>query len=75
MMLSNEKSGLLKNFLGTLPEQAASKLAEAVEVDRLMDGRTLPHEAILTGLRPSLHKTQPHADAAPAVQSAFRRFA
>lgn len=55
MKLSNEKSGLLKSFLGTLPEQAVSKLAQAVEVDRLMDGQALPHEAILTGLRRYLH--------------------
>ncbi len=60
MALSQDKSGLLNNFLGTLPQQAAGKLAQAVEVDRLMDGHTLPHDMILTGLRPSLrdaHRT------------------
>ena len=60
MALSQDKSGLLNNFLGTLPEQMAGKLAQAVEADRLMDGQALPHDMILTGLRPSLrnaHRT------------------
>jgi hypothetical protein len=52
--LTDDKSGLLKNLLGKLPETAASKLAQAIEMDRLMDGRELPHEMILSGLRPSL---------------------
>ncbi len=56
MTLPTDKSGLLQNFLGNLPETAAGKLAKAVEVDRLMDGQGLPHDAILTGLRPSLRR-------------------
>src|SRR5689334_7892833 len=55
-MLPNDKSGLLKAFLGSLPGSAAARLAMAVEVDRLMDGRALPHEQILEGLRPVLRR-------------------
>ena len=54
MSQTDDKSLLLNGFLGNLPETAASKLARAVEVDRLMDGHELPHDAILTGLRPAL---------------------
>lgn len=60
-MSPSDKSAVLQNFLGALPEQAAAKLAHAIEVDRLMDGKALPHEAILKGLRPSLRQT--HASA------------
>ncbi len=52
--MTDEKAGLLQNFLGRLPEAAASKLAQAVEMDRLMDGHGLPHDVILAGLRASL---------------------
>ncbi len=45
-------------FLGSLPGHVAARLARAVELDRLMDG-TLPHEDILTGLRPVLRR-DPH---------------
>ena len=55
MTLTDDKSGLLQNFLGHLPEMAASKLARAVEMDRLMDGHDLPHDVILSGLRAALH--------------------
>jgi hypothetical protein len=55
-MLSGDKNGLLKAFLGSLPGTAAARLAMAVEVDRLMDGRSLPHEQILEGLRPVLRR-------------------
>ncbi|MGH6827751.1 MAG: hypothetical protein ACREFW_02430 [Rhizomicrobium sp.] len=58
-MTLSDKSGVLRNFLGALPEQAASKLARAVEMDRLMDGTGLPHEAILMGLRSSLRNVRP----------------
>jgi hypothetical protein len=54
---TDPKSLLLNGFLGNLPETAASKLARAVEVDRLMDGRDLPHDAILSGLRPALRQS------------------
>ena len=52
----SDKSTVLQSFLGTLPEQAAAKLAHAVEMDRLADGKALPHDAILMGLRPSLRQ-------------------
>jgi hypothetical protein len=55
-MLPESKTGLLKAFLGGLPVPAAGRLAMAVEMDRLMDGRSLPHEAILEGLRPALRR-------------------
>jgi hypothetical protein len=53
-MLSPDKTGVLLSFLGSLPGHIASRLARAVEVDRLMDGTALPHEEILTGLRGTL---------------------
>ncbi|HUO03548.1 MAG TPA: hypothetical protein VMU31_12265 [Rhizomicrobium sp.] len=52
----SDKSVVLQNFLGALPEQAAAKLAHAIEMDRMMDGKALPHDAILMGLRPSLRQ-------------------
>jgi hypothetical protein len=55
-MISPERTGLLKSFLGSLPEQIAARLARAVEVDRLVDGKSLPHEMILEGLRPALRR-------------------
>ncbi len=57
MISNDDKSLLLKGFLGNLPETAAGKLAQAVEFDRLMDGHELPHDAILTGLRPALRNS------------------
>lgn len=53
-MLSPDKAALLQSFLGSLPAQAASRLAKAVEVDRLAGGRLLPHDLILASLRPML---------------------
>lgn len=55
-MLSAQKTGLLTAFLGTLPENLAARLAKAVEVDRLTDGASLPHDVILQGLRPVLRR-------------------
>ena len=55
-MLSPERTGLLKSFLGSLPEQVAARLAQAIEVDRLIDGKSLPHDMILEGLRPALRR-------------------
>ena len=40
-MLSPEKAALLQSLLGSLPAQAAARLARAVEVDRLAGGRVL----------------------------------
>jgi len=55
-MAPQDKTGLLKAFLGGLPGSAAARLAMAVEVDRLMDGRLLPHDDIMEGLRPVLRR-------------------
>jgi hypothetical protein len=59
-MLSHDKTEMLRSFLGTLPEEIASRLAKAVEVDRLLDGSALPHDVILEGLRPSLRSLETH---------------
>ncbi|HEY0299954.1 MAG TPA: hypothetical protein VGC36_01370, partial [Rhizomicrobium sp.] len=69
-MISPERTGLLKSFLGGLPEQIAARLAQAVEVDRLVDGKALPHEMILEGLRPALRRV-PGADRTPTPLRAF----
>lgn len=58
-MLPDNKIALLQNFLGALPEEVASRLARAIEVDRLIDGKALPHELILDGLRPILRTGDP----------------
>ena len=57
-MLTANKTGLLTAFLGSLPGHIAARLARAVELDRLMEGKTLPHEEILRGLRPVLRRDQ-----------------
>ncbi|MEI9989895.1 MAG: hypothetical protein WDM86_07635 [Rhizomicrobium sp.] len=69
-MLTPERTGLLKSFLGGLPEQIATRLAQAVEVDRLVDGKSLPHEMILEGLRPVLRRNT-GADRTPTPLRAF----
>jgi hypothetical protein len=51
--LSSNKQLMLSGFLGRLPEHVASRLAKAIEVDRLIGG-TLPHDLILRALRPQL---------------------
>ena len=55
-MLAPDKTGLLKAFLGGLPGPVASRLAMAVEIDRLMDGHVLPHDDIMESLRPILQR-------------------
>jgi hypothetical protein len=55
-MLSPNKTSQLQAFLGVLPAHLAQRLAKAVEVDRLAEGKTLPHDLILDGLRPVLRK-------------------
>jgi hypothetical protein len=55
-VLRVDKTGLLTAFLGGLPGHVASRLAQAVELDRLADGTALPHEDILSGLRPALRR-------------------
>jgi hypothetical protein len=54
--MPQDKTGLLKSFLGGLPGDIAGRLAMAVEVDRMMDGHNLPHGDILEGLRPILRR-------------------
>jgi hypothetical protein len=70
-MSPQERTGLLKAFLGGLPGVAAGRLAMAVEVDRLMDGHALPHEDILAGLRPILRRD--HYDRTPSPLRLFCR--
>jgi hypothetical protein len=70
-MLPEDKTGLLKAFLGGLPGSAAGRLAQAVETDRLMDGHALPHETILEGLRPALRRE--HHDRRPTPLRLFCR--
>ena len=53
-MLSSKKTALLQSFLGGMPRDIAARLATAVELDRLADGKALPHDLILEGLRPVL---------------------
>jgi len=53
-MIADEKTRVLTAFLGTLPEALALRLAKAVEMDRLAEGKALPHDVILEGLRPIL---------------------
>jgi len=57
-MMSNDRTGLLKSFLGSLNGDIAARLASAVETDRLLDGSVLPHDTILDGLRPALRGLQ-----------------
>jgi hypothetical protein len=57
-MIRNDKLRTLRAFLGTLPEAVAVRLATAVELDRLADGKTLPHDLILEGLRPVLRRAE-----------------
>ncbi len=70
-MLPDDKTGLLKAFLGGLPGPTAGRLAMAVETDRLMDGHALPHEDILEGLRPVLRRE--HYDRRPTPLRLFCR--
>ncbi|MBL6938518.1 MAG: hypothetical protein ISS15_02875 [Alphaproteobacteria bacterium] len=60
----------MKTFLSGLPEQIAQRLAQAVEVDRLIDGKTLPHEMILESLRPALRRAH-GSDRTPTPLRAF----
>ena len=59
-MISADKQEMLSGFLCKLPEPVASRLAKAVEVDRLTGGQGLPHEAILGALRPQLRQAAKH---------------
>jgi hypothetical protein len=70
-MLSADKTGLLKAFLGGLPGPVAARLAMAVEIDRLMDGHVLPHDDILASLRPILARD--HGERTPTPLRLFCR--
>ena len=70
-MMPQDKTGLLKAFLGNLPGPAAARLAMAIEVDRLMDGHALPHQDILDGLRPVLRRD--HFERTPTPLRLFCR--
>ena len=59
-MISADKQKLLNCFLCKLPEPVASRLAKAVEVDRLTGGLGLPHEVIVDALRPRLRQAAQH---------------
>jgi hypothetical protein len=59
-MLTPEKTQLLLSFLGSLPKDAAARLAAAVEVDRITEGSLLPHDLILEGVRPALRASEEH---------------
>ena len=64
-MLTPEKAKLLTMFLGSLPERMAVLLARAVELDRLNESDSLPHQAILDALRPALRKSAAQRTPAP----------
>lgn len=57
-MIKNDRLKILRAFLGTLPEGIALSLARVVELDRLADGKLLPHDLILDGLRPVLRRAE-----------------
>jgi hypothetical protein len=68
-----DKEVLLKGFLGQLPDHVVSRLAKAVEVDRLIGGTALPHDEILKALRPQLRGTGSRARRVPTPQRLFCR--
>ena len=68
-----DKEILLKGFLGQLPDDVVSRLAKAVEVDRLIGGNALPHDEILKALRPQLRGTALRARRIPTPQRLFCR--
>ncbi|MBV9571422.1 MAG: hypothetical protein JO056_09300 [Alphaproteobacteria bacterium] len=70
-MASRDKTDLLKAFLGSLPSGLAGRVAQAVEVDRMNNGKVLPHELILDSLRPALRE----ADQARRTNTPMRVFA
>jgi hypothetical protein len=57
-MIKSQRAQILTDFLGSLPESIAVRLAQAIELDKLADGKSLPHELILNGLRPVLKKAE-----------------
>lgn len=69
--MDSSKAQQLQGLLGGLPPLVAARLAKAIEIDRLNEGRTLPHELILDGLRPVLRRGQ--GDRAPTPLRLFCR--
>lgn len=69
--MDSSKAQQLQGLLGGLPPLMAARLAKAIEIDRLNDGRMLPHELILDGLRPVLRRGQ--SDRAPTPLRLFCR--
>jgi hypothetical protein len=69
--MDSSKTEQLQGLLGGLPPLMAARLAKAIEIDRLNDGRTLPHELILDGLRPVLRRGQ--SERAPTPLRLFCR--
>jgi hypothetical protein len=55
-MASRDKMDLLRAFVGSLPPSIAGGVARAVEIDRMNEGRVLPHDFILDSLRPTLRE-------------------
>ena len=72
-ILPVDKEVLLKGFLGQLPDHVVSRLAKAVEVDRLIGGAALPHDEILKALRPQLRGTGSLTRRVPTPQRLFCR--
>ena len=69
--MTPDKLSMLRTFLGTLPAPLATRLAQAVEADRLSEGNALPHDLILDGLRPVLR--QVHSQRMPGPVRLFSR--
>lgn len=69
--MDSSKAQQLQGLLGGLPPLMAARLAKAIEIDRLNDGRMLPHELILDGLRPVLRRGQ--SERAPTPLRLFCR--
>jgi hypothetical protein len=72
-VLPVDKESLLNGFLGQLPDHVASRLAKAVEVDRLIGGKLLPHDEILRALRPQLRDKTANKRRVPTPQRLFCR--
>jgi hypothetical protein len=58
-MISEAKQVRLGAFLAQLPGPVAARVAKAVEIDRLTGSGLLPHDSILTALRPKLRGAVP----------------
>ncbi|HEY7978517.1 MAG TPA: hypothetical protein VID67_10005 [Rhizomicrobium sp.] len=72
--MDTNKAQQLQGLLGALPPLVASRLAKAIEIDRLNEGQSLPHELILDGLRPVLRRGQTSDRAATPLRLFCRPF-